>query len=149
MGGNVLRSGGAVSVVAVLAMTVFVASTGARPSERLVHFVTADRNIECLAIDPLTGNGDLDCVMYTSGYDPSAPEETNYHPHWVLLRRGVGLKGTTRRGLGGSGPPRILRDGQTLRLGIFRCNARDSHLTCVNLRSGHGFFLSQRKQRTF
>jgi hypothetical protein len=144
VGSGDLRSVGVVTLVVVLALSVLIASAGARPSERLVHFATADRNIECVA-----GTGGLDCVIYSSGYDPGAPDETNYHPHWVLLGRGVGLKGTTRRGLGGSGPLRILRDSQPLRLGYFRCSTRDSHLTCANLRSGHGFFLSQGKQRTF
>jgi hypothetical protein len=139
-----------VLLVALLVATgVFVVSAWARSTELSVHFITADGNIECEMADPKDTSGGIDCVMRSSGYNPTAPDETNYHPHWVLLSRGVGLKGTTRRGLGRSTPRRILQDGHTLTVGNFRCSARASHLTCISRRSGHGFFLSQGRQRTF
>jgi hypothetical protein len=138
----------AVSAVCVTAGVV-VAAAVATPTEHLVHFATEDGNTECVTDDSVADNVSLDCVMRSSGYDPTAPDESNYHPHWVLLRHGIALKGTTRRGLGGPNRTRILRDGQTLTVGNFRCRASSSHLTCVSRYSRHGFFLSQGRQRTF
>jgi hypothetical protein len=128
---------------------LFVISARATSSERWIHFATEDRNIECVTSDSLADNVGLDCVMRSSGYDPTAAEETKYHPHWILFRNGVALKGITRRGLGRPNPATILRNGQTLTVGNFRCSARGSHLTCVSRFSRHGFFLSQGRQRTW
>ena len=133
----------------LVAAGLVVGSAGAKLSDHWVHFATEDGNIECVANDSLGNNEPLECVMHSSGYDPTAPDHTNYHPHWVLLAHGVALKGTTPRGLGSPNPSRVLRDGETLTVGNFRCKATSSHLTCVSRRSQHGFFLSQGRQRTF
>jgi hypothetical protein len=126
---------------------LFVTSARSTSSERWIHFATEDRNIECVTSDSLANNVGLDCVMRSSGYDPTTAEETRYHSHWILFRNGVALKGITRRGLGGPNPAIILRNGQTLTVGNFRCSARRSHLTCVSRFSRDGFFLSQGRQR--
>ncbi len=46
-------------------------------------------------------------------------------------------------------PARVLRNGQTVRVGPFRCTYRTPAVTCVNARSGHGFSISNKTQRTF
>jgi|SRR5579871_1443080 len=146
-----LRGLGLAAALAVFVVAGLVAaSAGARTrlDSDWVHFATEDGNIECIASKWVGDNEPLDCAMHSSGYDPTAPEGTNYHPHWILLDHGVALKGTTPRGMGNS-KPFVLRDGKTLSVGNFRCRAASSHLTCISLRSGHGFFLSQGRQRTF
>jgi predicted N-acetyltransferase YhbS len=43
----------------------------------------------------------------------------------------------------------VAEDGQTLKVGYFRCTSRVAGLTCLSRHSGHGFFLSNKRQRTF
>lgn len=49
--------------------------------------------------------------------------------------------------VGGPGSP-VLAYGHTLRFGPFRCTSRTAGLTCRS-RSGHGFFVSRQRRRTF
>jgi hypothetical protein len=76
------RLGIAAASVVLVAAGLIVASAGASRSDHSwVHFVTEDGNIECVANHSLGNNEPLDCVMHSNGYDPTAPDDTNYHPH--------------------------------------------------------------------
>ena len=43
----------------------------------------------------------------------------------------------------------VLAYGKTRRFGKLRCTSRRSGMTCKSTASGHGFFLSREKRRTF
>jgi hypothetical protein len=47
------------------------------------------------------------------------------------------------------GASRTLGYGRSLTLGHLRCTSAVAGLTCTSLRSGHGFFLSRQKLRTW
>jgi hypothetical protein len=43
----------------------------------------------------------------------------------------------------------VLRYGHSRQLDRYRCTSRKSGMTCRNRRSGHGFFISRDRQRTW
>jgi hypothetical protein len=122
-------------------------------NELLVHFITSDRNIECLMVDPNLTIGNVECVIHSKGYTTRRDLDNHgltahAHPHWLLQYSQPTLGGPSRRELGSS-PLRILRDGHTLRVGYFSCTWRNARLTCISTHSKHGFFLSKEQQRRF
>jgi hypothetical protein len=135
--------------------TVSVAE-GARgaSSESLVHFITADRNVECEMVDPRSTIGNVTCVLHSKGYTTRGDLDNHgltahYHPQWILQSSRPVEEGPSRREVHGPNPPRILRYGQTLKLGNFRCTSRPAGLTCASVHSKHGFLLSTTQQRIF
>jgi hypothetical protein len=44
---------------------------------------------------------------------------------------------------------KVIPYGHSRRLGSFRCTSRTTGLTCVSLRSGHGFEVSRERRRMF
>jgi hypothetical protein len=123
------------------------------PTELTVHFITADRNIECEMVDPNITIGNVTCALHSKGYttrgDLGNHDLTaNRSLRWHVDFSRPALVGPSRRELG-SKPARILRYGQTLAVGYFRCRSRVAGLTCISRHSGHGFFLSRTRQRTY
>ena len=138
-------------VLALLAApSVFAASAKGAPTELLVHFVTPGRDIECVMVDPNVYNGNVTCGIHRnrfrgsrSGFDSEKPSR-----RWFVNVNQFALVEVSTRPFGSS-PVRVLRYGQTLRVGFFRCTSRVAGLTCVSRHSAHGFFLSNTRQRTF
>ena len=140
-------------LLAVSIATLEVASSAhGRDSEDAVVFLTADRTIECLMLDAKTTAGNVECVFAKSLTGPTTSVTHDLyihaHRHWLVLYSGHALVGSTRRGLGPP-PSRSLSVGQVLRIGYFRCSSVSAGVTCVSRHSGHGFFLSSARQRTF
>jgi len=132
------------------APSVFAASAKGAPTELLVHFVMPGRDIECLMVDPNVTYGNVTCGIHRnrfrgsrSGLDAEKPSR-----RWLVDVNQLPVVDVSTR-LFGSSPVRVLRYGQTLRVGFFRCTSRVGGLTCLSRRSGHGFFLSNERQRTF
>ena len=135
--------------VLLAATGVLTASAQAQPTELLVHFVMPGRDIECQMVAPDTVSGNVVCAMHRNQYRGTLrgdQEKRSRRWHVDVMR--VALVGWSGRGFGGP-PVRVLRYGQTLRVGFFRCTSRAAGLTCVSRHSGHGFFLSNKNQRTF
>lgn len=132
------------------AASIVVASAKGAPTELLVHFVMPGRDIECLMVDPNVAYGNVTCGINRnrfrgshSGFDSEKPSR-----RWFVDVNQFPVVEVSTRPFGSS-PVRVLRYGQTLRVGFFRCTSRVAGLTCVSRHSGHGFFLSSRRQRTF
>jgi len=139
--------------VALGALTVAVVSPArGLPAELIVHVVTADRNIECQMVDPNATIGNITCVMHSKGYTTRGDLDNHgltarAHLQWFVDYSRPALVGSSRREV--HGPKRILPNGRSLTVGHFRCVSRGGGLTCTSRHSGHGFFLSRARQRTF
>ena len=124
----------------------------ARPSQDAFTFITADRSVECVAVDAQTAAGYVDCVFAKALDEKTTPVTHDLYPqahrHWMVLFSGPGLEGGTRRGLG-SRPTRVLRLGGVLTAGFFRCTSTAAGLRCISRHSGHGFVIGQATQKTF
>jgi hypothetical protein len=132
------------------APSVFVASAKGAPTELLVHFVMPGRDIECLMVDPNIPNGNVTCGINRNRFRGSHSRIDGEKPsrRWFVDVTHFPLVEVSTR-LFGSSPARVLRYGQTLRVGFFRCTSRVAALKCLSRHSGHGFFLSDKQQRTF
>lgn len=118
-------------------------------SELLVHFVLPGGDIECLMVDPNLSSGNVECGIHRNRFrcaDPACDVETGYSRRWLVQVTQVASVERSRRPFGTS-PKRVLRYGQSLTVGHFRCTARKAGLTCVSRRSGHGFFLGKDNER--
>jgi hypothetical protein len=139
-------------VLALLAVaTVFAASAKGAPTELLVHFVMPARDIECLIVDPNVAYGNVTCGIHRNRLRGSRGDQFDSEKpsrRWFVDLNKLALVEVSTR-LSGSSPVRVLRYGQTLRVGCFRCTSRVAGLTCLSRHSGHGFFLSNKRQRTF
>src|SRR5436190_22159599 len=101
-------------------------------------------------VDPNTTVGNVTCALHSKGYTTRGDRPTHDLTVSRSLRWFVGfsrpaLVGASRRELGRK-PPRIMRYGQTLTVGYFRCSSRTTGLTCVSRHSGHGSFLNRTSQ---
>ena len=101
-------------------------------------------------VDPNAYNGNVECGIHRnrfrgsrSGIDSEKPSR-----RWLVTVRNLAVVDVSTRPFGSS-PVKVLRYGQTLRVGFFKCTSRVAGLTCVSKPSGHGFFLSDKRQRTF
>ena len=122
------------------APSVFAASAKGAPSELLVHFVMPGRDIECLMVDPNVRYGNVECGIHRnrfrgsrSGFDSEKPSR-----RWLVNVHQFAVVEVSTRPFGSS-PVRVLRYGQTLRVGYFRCTSRVAGLTYLSRESGHGF----------
>jgi hypothetical protein len=131
---------------------VFAASARSAHTELLVHFVLPGGDTECEMVDPNQLIGNVTCATHRNRYRCSGPcdLENNASRRWYVDVTRIAEVGQSRRGLG-SAPTRVLRSGQALTVGYFRCTSRAAGLTCVSRHSGHGFFLSKnnKSQRLF
>src|SRR4249919_2446893 len=103
-----LTRSGRTAVVSVLliAVGVFAASAQARPTELLVRFMTADRNIECLMVDPNTTIGNIECVLHSKGYTKRGDSDNHAltarpHPAWSVDYSQAANRQSTRREVNG------------------------------------------------
>ena len=138
---------------ALLIVTAAIASSAqGGAGEDAVVFLTADRTIECQMLDAKTTAGNVDCAFAKALAGPTTPVThdlyVHAHRHWLVLYSGHALAGSTRRGFGRP-PTQSLSSGQALLIGNFRCSSASAGVTCVSKHSGHGFFLSSTRQRTF
>jgi hypothetical protein len=141
-----------VSCALLLASAVFAASGQSAHMELLVHFVLPGGDTECEMVDPDLLIGNVTCGIHRNRFRCSGPcdLERVASRRWFVDVSRVSLVGVSRRGLG-SAPTRVLRPGQAVTVGYFRCVSRAAGLTCSSRRSGHGFFLGKnnKSQRLF
>jgi hypothetical protein len=145
-----------IGVAFAIGLATAAVAEGARgtSNELLVHFITADRNIECEMVDPKGTSGNVTCVLHSKGYTTRGDVDNHgltarYHPHWDIEFSGAVEIGPSRREIHGPNPARIVQYGQTLTVGNFRGSSRVAGLTCTSIHSKHGFLLSRAQQRTF
>lgn len=97
-----------------------------------------------------TPSGRIRCAAFSSG-GPGAFVRCDLsflNDRAALLRaRGRGRIVKVTDAVGSPAAP-VLGYGHTLRFGPFRCTSRTTGLTCRS-RSGHGFFVSRQRRRTF
>jgi hypothetical protein len=140
------------AILLALATATTAAPAQGLPTQETVLFITADRTIECVMRDAHSAAGYVDCAYAKALAGKMTPITHDLflhaHRHWLVQFSGPALKGSSRRELG-SEQTRVLRSGETLSVGFFRCSSRVAGLTCVSRHSGHGFFLSGTTQRTF
>jgi hypothetical protein len=109
-----------------------------------VHFRTPSGNIGCYA-----DRSSIRCDIGRTDFRPPAQPaacEFDYGNAFSMGRTGRAQRIChSDTVLGG---PRLLRYGQTLRIGAFTCASRSSGLTCRNAR-GRGWFLSRQRVRLF
>jgi len=134
---------------------------GASAAAGLIHFVTPDREIECDMVPYVgftVGSGYVRCGIHRNRFRPTSGYFSGHEDQsrrWRVDQNGdVATSGMSGRIFGMNGTivstvPRVLRNGQTVRVGVFRCTYRTAVVTCANTRSGHGFSISNKTQRTF
>ncbi|MEW6583174.1 MAG: DUF6636 domain-containing protein [Actinomycetota bacterium] len=128
------RAGVLASALAALA----VAPAAASASQ--VGFHTPSRNIHCV----MTSDGLVQCWVLSSA---CRGEGGGLFAHSWAFSPG---RRPTRFCPGDFVPgTRSLGYGRSITLGGSRCTSRTSGVTCVRLRTGHGFFLSRARQRIF
>jgi hypothetical protein len=119
-----------------------------RPAELRVHFVMPGRDIECEMNDPSLTNGNVLCAIHRKRFrDTDYGDGEKPSRRWLLELTRFPAVFSNGRGFGS--PIRVLRYGRTLRVGFYRCTSRATGLTCISRRSGHGFVLSNTRQRRF
>jgi hypothetical protein len=129
------------AVVVVAAIAAFAAPTAA---DAAVHFRTPSGNIGCYA-DRSSIRCDIGRTDFAAPPQPASCEfdyGNAFQMSSTSRARRICHSDTV---LGGR---RVLRYGQTLRIGSFTCASRSSGLTCRNAR-GRGWFLSRQRVRLF
>ena len=126
---------------------------------RCVHFVTPDRDIECdISFDATAaggGFGSVRCGIHRNRHRGSGScyfrSRENPSRRWYIVgpvgNTNVGAYDQTR--CFSDVPVTVLREGQKVGVGPFRCRYRAPVVTCANSRLGHGFSISNATQRTF
>jgi hypothetical protein len=132
---------------------VFAAPARSAHTERLVHFVLPGGDTECEIVDPNLLIGNVTCGIHRHRFTcvgPTCDVESGYSRRWSVDVTRIATVERSRRPLR-SVQTRVLRSGQSLTVGYFRCTSRTTGLTCVSRRSGHGFFLgnNNKSQRVF
>jgi nitrite reductase/ring-hydroxylating ferredoxin subunit len=145
-------------VIALVAASGIFGASAQVGSTELVHFVTPDREIECdMAFDPYAigggamGHGSVVCAIHRKRFRHSVGANVDLEKpsrRWVIIDDDSASGGRRGRGFS-SAAVRVLRNGQAVRVGPFRCTYRTARVTCVSTRSGHGFSISNKTQRTF
>lgn len=121
------------AIGALLGLGVPLATAGSR------FFHSPSRNIECEVDVPHKGASDAYCQTF------SPPRSVILHANG-RMRECHGGPGCV-----GNGPENAftLRYGHTLRYGPYRCRSSRRGVTCVVVRSGHGFSISRAALRRF
>ena len=133
---------------------LFAASARSSPTELLVHFVLpGGRHGVRDGRSLISWIGNVTCAIHRNRFRCSGPcdlEKNCLAP--LVCRRDphCGTGGESTRP-SDRAPTRVLRSGQALTVGYFRCTARAAGLTCVSRHSRHGFYLStnNESQRLF
>lgn len=120
--------------LAVLAVAALLAAAPAMARER--DFQTPSKRIRCAAFSSGGPGAFVRCDLSFLN-DRAA----------ILRSRGRGRIVTVTDAVASPGAP-VLHYGDSLRFGPFRCTSRAAGLTCRS-RSGHGFFVSTQRRRTF
>ena len=132
---------------------VVATSASGGTAELLVHFVLPGGDTECEMVDPNLLIGNVTCGIHRHRFKCvglTCDIENAFSRRWTLQVTQTASVYRSRRPFG-SAPTRVLRSGQSLAVGYFRCTSRAAGLTCGSLRSGHGFSLSKNNtsQRVF
>ena len=116
------------------------------------------RGLDTLRANGWRGSGYVRCGIHRNRFRPTTGYFSGHGDQsrrWRVDQNGdVATSGMSGRIFGMNGTivstvPRVLRNGQTVRAGVFRCTYRTAVVTCANTRSGHGFLISNKTQRTF
>lgn len=150
------------STVATLASSATARSSPCRIERGLcVHFVTPDRAVECdIRFDATAsggGFGSVRCGIHRNRYRDDQggcflrSREKNVSRRWYIVGpvRNTNVGANAQRRCFSDVPVTVLRHGQKVGVGPFRCRYRAPVVTCVNSRLGHGFSISNKTQRTF
>jgi hypothetical protein len=123
-------------------VSVAIAALSCTATASASYFRSPSRNLDCY-IDKTAAR----CDIRKRDWEPPR------RPAWCQLDYGFGLlvhikgpghflcAGDTARHPGA----RILRYGESIERGRFRCTSKRSGMKCVNERTGHGFKLSKRR----
>ena len=128
-------------VLAVLAGALVAAG----PASAAVSFHSPSGNIRCTIAAKVYTRCD---ITHRDWRPPPKPSSCEFDWGHTLE---VGLKGRGRFGCVSDAidPGRVLRYGESISRGRFRCRSRTSGMRCVNTRNGHGFALSRERVRRF
>lgn len=131
------------------ACALALAAPAGAEARSLVFFQTPSHNIGC-AFSDLRGEPPfLRCDLRAADRIPPRPRTCDLDFGTAF---GLPVRGRARRLCAGdtvlNDRARVLRYGARRRLGPFTCTSRRVGLRCTS-RSGHGFFLSRRRQRLF
>ena len=110
------------------------------------YFQTPSGNIGCY-VDARTAR----CDIRERNWDPPAsgePCELDYGQGIAVSAQG-GKADFVCAGDTALGGPSVLDYGQVSRRGSLRCRSGGKGVTCIESRSGHGFFLSRERYRLF
>jgi hypothetical protein len=137
-------------VFALLVVTgILAAPAQGKPVELLVHLAVPGRDIECDMTDPNVAYGNVVCAIHRKRFRGTGDSDLEKPSrHWLVNLTAPASSSMSARPFSTT-PVRVLRYGQTLKVGYFRCALRTTGLTCISTHSGHGFFLSGKRQRTF
>jgi hypothetical protein len=109
-----------------------------------VHFRTPSGNIGCYA-----DRSSLRCdIGRTDFRSPPPPASCDFDYGNAFAMRAAGVASRICHSDTVLGARRVLRYGQTLRIGAFTCSSATSGLTCRNA-ARHGWFLSRERVRLF
>jgi hypothetical protein len=134
-----------VGVLAATSLTVLPAQAAAHAAGgafALTEFRSPSGNIGCVVLD-----GSARCDVGTRSWTPPSPP-ASCDTHMVAFGQGVAVDAT--------GPGHLVCAGDTARdpaapvlpygasdnTGGFRCDSSTAGMSCVNLATGHGFFIS-------
>ena len=130
----------------LVALTVVLgALAGAAQASAAVSFHSPSGNVRCVIAAKVYTRCDITKRDWTPPPKPSSCEFD-----WGNTLE-VRLKGRGRFGCVSDAidPGRVLRYGEAISRGRFRCRSRTSGMRCVNTRNGHGFALSRERVRRF
>ncbi|MGE5407945.1 MAG: DUF6636 domain-containing protein [Syntrophothermus sp.] len=141
----VSRRGRAGSFAGAVAVVLAGLAVAAPAASALQGFQSPSRNIGCVI-----SAGSVRCDIAKKSWKPP-PKPANC-PLDFGFAIGLGkhhrarflCAGDTALGMGP-----VLGYGSSIRRGRFRCASRTDGVRCVNLRNGHGFFISRQRYRLF
>jgi hypothetical protein len=114
----------------------------------LLSFQTPTKNIGCIMDSTYGARCDIAKRDWSPPARPkSCPSVTGYGQGLEVGRKGRGhivCAGDTTLRQGG-----VLAYGHSRRLGRYKCTSRAAGVTCTNLSTDHGFFISRQSYRRF
>lgn len=135
----------ALAAVAAAALWAGQASPASAATRHVSWFVSPSGNVSCMIY-----GGVARCDLRTHTY------RTPARPSYCDLDYGdsisVGTRGKayfTCHGDTVFGSSTVLHYGQTTRVGTLQCTSLKTGMSCVNLRSGHGFLISKSKRTRY
>lgn len=135
------------AALAAVAATLWVAQVGpaSAATRHVSWFGSPSGNVSCMIY-----GGVARCDLRTHTY--SAPARPPYCDLEYGDSISVGTRGKAYFTCHGDtlfGSSTVLRYGQTTRVGSLQCTSLTTGMSCVNLRTGHGFLISKSKHTRY